>query len=60
MTAGAPMWWFRAPLPVLEGLLAHPVVLRLSVLVEVGAQPLGVPLVGRCQTQLQHALVETH
>lgn len=47
-------------LPFMEGLLAHSVLLRLAVLVEVRPQSLGVLLVCGCKAQLEDALVETH
>ena len=47
-------------LPFQEGLLSHSVLLRLSVLVEVGSQSLWILLVCCCEAQLKDSLVETH
>lgn len=47
-------------LPSLEGLLSHSVILRLSVFVEVGPQPLWILLICCCKAQLEDALEETN
>lgn len=47
-------------LPSLEGLLSHSVILRLSVFVEVGPQPLWILLICCCKAQLKDALEETN
>lgn len=47
-------------LPFMEGLLSHAVLLRLSILVEVGPQSLWILLVCCREAQLEDSLVETH
>lgn len=46
--------------PFLKGLLPNSILLRLSILIEVGTQLLGVFLVSSCKAQLHDTLIEAH
>lgn len=60
ITVNVTVHYLSPALPFLEGLLSYSVLLRLSVLIEVGPQSLWILLVCRCQAQLKDSLIETH
>lgn len=60
MESCTPLPLCKVALPFLEGLLSHSVLLRLSVLVEVGPKSLWILFICCCEAQLKNSLVETN